>query len=425
MKLFGVEIRRARERRNIQDPTIPVSAAGILQYFGLDTKDAPSVTIDSAMTVPAFAAAVNFLSRSLAALPLHAYQEKKDGSAERLGGDFEYLLNSAANPECSSFEFRRYFWQQVFTGGRGVAYIERLSNKKVGGIWALDPKGVTVHLDGGRKRYQYGGKSFDAANIIDVPFFVKSDQVTAIGPVAIGRKAISLSLAMGDYGTTFFNGGGIPPLALVGPMPAGPEAVKRARDDVSQAIDNARNDGKPVPIPAGYELKQIGFDPEKGQMTEARRFQVEEIARIFNLPPIFLQDLTHASLNNAEQQDLFLVKHLVGQWAAAFEQEVNLKLFRTPGKYAEHNLDGLMRGDFINRMNGLARGVQTALLTPNEARALDNRPAMPNGDDLLIQGATVKLGDQAPKPAPQPPADPSGDPAAEPPADPPADPTTE
>ena len=99
---------------------------------------------------------------------------------------------------------------------------------------------------------------------------------------------------------------------------------------------------------------------------------------------------------NTEQQDLHLVKHVIAQWAQAFEEELNLKLFgqRNGGRYVEHNLDGLMRGDFTSRMEGMATAVQNALLTPNEARRLDNREAKENGDDLLIQGATVPLGTQ-------------------------------
>lgn len=131
-------------------------------------------------------------------------------------------------------------------------------------------------------------------------------------------------------------------------------------------------------------------------MTDARRFQVEEIARVYQIPPAFLQDLTNGTFSNTEQQDLFFVKHLVGQWVEALDQEMNLKLFgqRNGGRYIEHNVDGLLRGDFASRMAGHAQAIQNAIRTPNEARELENLPALPNGDELLIQGATVPLGTQ-------------------------------
>jgi HK97 family phage portal protein len=164
--------------------------------------------------------------------------------------------------------------------------------------------------------------------------------------------------------------------------------MKRAMGDINRAIDSAKNSSKPIfPMPPGHELKPVGFDPEKGQMTDARRFQIEEIARIYNLPPVFLQDLTHGTFSNSEQQDLHLVKHLVSQWAKLFGAKRN-------NRYVEHALDGLLRGDFKSRMEALASGVQNANLTPNEARAFENRPAMEHGDKLYIQGATVPLGEQ-------------------------------
>jgi HK97 family phage portal protein len=189
----------------------------------------------------------------------------------------------------------------------------------------------------------------------------------------------------------------------VGPMPAGADAIKRAMADVQRSIDTARQNGSQItPIPPGYELKPIGIDPDKGQMTDARRFQVEEIARILGLPPIFLQDLTHGTFSNTEQQDLFFVKHLVGQWVDALEEEMNLKLFgqRNGGRYVEHNVDGLLRGDFKTRMDGLAQAVNSSILSPDEARALENRPAKGgNADKLFMQGATVPIDSMGTEPA--------------------------
>jgi HK97 family phage portal protein len=181
--------------------------------------------------------------------------------------------------------------------------------------------------------------------------------------------------------------------------------MKRAMTDIGRAIDGAKASDKPIfPMPPGHTLTQVGFDPEKGQMTDARRFQIEEIARIYGLPPIFLQDLTHGTFSNSEQQDLHLVKHTISQWVQALEEEMNLKLFgqRNGGRYVEHNVDGLLRGDFKTRMEGLAIGVQNSLISPDEGRALENRPAKGgNADKLLIQGATVPLDSQPITPATQ------------------------
>ena len=417
MKLFGLEFgggaRRAPEARevSIERPGVPVSSDDILTLFGIDTRNAPAVTIDNAMQVPAFSCGVSFLSRTLAGLPLHAYRDGGDQGAIRLTGAVQRTLNEAPNPEWTSFGLRRYFWQQVFSApGRGLMWIERLGSTSFT-LWPIDATTTTVKREGGRKFYVYGGKTFPAADVIDVPFMLKADQLATRSPLQLGEKVLSLALAMGAYQTGFFAGGGVPPLALSGPMPAGADALKRAQADVKRAIDGAKARGEQImPIPAGYDLKPVGFDPDKGQMTEAQRFVVEQLARILGLPPAFLQDLTHGTFTNTEQQDLHLSKHVISPWARALEEELNLKLFGAANsrRYVEHNLDGLMRGDFKTRIEALARGIQTSQLTPDEARALENRGPKPGGDKLYIQGATVPLGEQ-PKPgATPPPADENG-----------------
>lgn len=384
-----------RESRMIVDiPGIDVPGSNILQVFGLSGVSLPQVTIDSALAVPAVVAAVSFLSRSLAALPLHVFRTTANGP-ERLTGGLQTLIHEAPNGEWTSFKLRQYFWQQVFTGGRGLLWIER-SGANIVGLWPINPSKAKIKRDSlMRTTYEVDGKVYPASDVIDVPFMLKVDGLAHYSPITLGSKAIQLALAMNEYGSKFFAGGGVPPLAMVGPLATGGEALRRQLSEMKRAIDAAKDNGDAMfPVPSGYELKPVGLDPDKGQMVEARRFQIEEIARVYQMPPVFLQDLSHGTFTNTEQQDLHLVKHLLGQWVEAFEEEINLKLFgqRNGYRYAEHNLDGLMRGDFITRMNGLGNAVQNAILTPDEARALENRPAKGGrADGLFIQGATVPI----------------------------------
>lgn len=386
---------RAETRASPPEATIPVSDPGFLAFFGVDTNNLPAVTIDSALKVPAVWAAVAFLSRTLAALPLHAYRDTKAGSV-KITGKLETVVHDNPNDSMDSFKFRQYFWQQVFTGGRGLAWIER-TPQGVEALWPMDPRCTTVKRVGLKTVYVFNKQEYPAADVIDVPFMLKSDGLCHYGPIHMASKAIQLALAMNDYSSGFFAGGGVPPLALVGPLPAGKEAMQRAMADVSRAIEAAKSSSKPVfPMPPGHELKPVGFDPAKGQMIEARQWQIGEIARIWQIPRIFLQDLAGATFTNSEQQNLMLVQHLISQWAQALEGEMNLKLFgrMNSGRYVEHNMDGILRGDFATRMTGLATSIQNGIRTPNEARLLENLPAKPNGDDLMIQGATVPLGSQ-------------------------------
>lgn len=393
-------------RQTIENPTVPVSAENFFAYFGLNSVTLPHVTVDNALRVPAVWAAVAFLSRTLAALPLHAYRTTAKDGPKKISGKLEQVIHDSPNDEMDSFKFRQWFWQQVFTGGRGLAWIER-TPQGVEAIWPMDPTKTTLKRVGMKVVYQFDGKEYPSADVIDVPFMLRPCGLRHYGPISMASKAIQLALAMNDYGSNFFAGGGVPPLALEGPLPAGAEAMARAKADIKRSVDAAKEKNEPVfPIPAGYKLSPVGLDPAKGQMIEARRFQVEEIARTYQLPPVFMQDLTRATFSNAEQQDLFLVKHLIGQWAEAFEGEVNLKLFGrgNTGRYVEHNLDGILRGDFMSRMTGYATAIQNGIRKPDEIRAMENLPAEGGpADKLYIQGATVPLGTQ-PQASADPPA---------------------
>lgn len=416
-------IAEQRSANPLENPSISMSASAddLLSFFGVagGTKELPLVTIDTALEVPAVIDAVGFLSRTMAAIPRHSFR-KRDGKAERADGMLQTLVNEAPNEEWSSFAFWQYFWQQVFTGGRGCAWIERVGTRIVG-LWPMDPDQLTVRRQGGRKIYRFGEKDYAAADVIDVVWMLKRNQIDVYSPILKHKRTIGLAMAMELFAAGFFGGDGIPPLALEGPLPQGVEAMKRGMADIQRAIKMAKEAGRKFfGMPPGHKLTPIGIEPAKGQMVEARLFQIQEIARIYGLPPVFLQDLSKGTFSNTEQQDLQLVKHLIAHWAKALEDELNLKLFgqRRRAQWVEHNLDALQRGDFKSRIEALARGVNSALLTPNEGRDLENRTPKPGGDGLFIQSATVPIEMAGKtKPTPAPPENPDGDPSNDEPGD--------
>jgi phage portal protein BeeE len=179
------------------------------------------------------------------------------------------LLNEAPNPEWSSFAWRQYMWQQVFTGGRGCTWIERAGAKAVA-LWPMDPTRTSVRRQSGRKIYRFDNKEYPAADVIDVPFMLKANQLDAYGPIAKGKKAIGLAIAMNDFAGTFFAGGGVPPLALEGPLPQGRTRSSAPRPTSSARSTSRRRRGRrSSACRRGTQLKAIGIDPDKGQMTEA------------------------------------------------------------------------------------------------------------------------------------------------------------
>lgn len=390
---------RKAENRNLENPTAPVSANDFLQIMGwgdLYASSGVTVNVDTALGVPAVWAAVNFISGTIAGLPLHVYRKDADGGRSKVENDLSLILHDVINEDMSSFEWRKYSFEQVLTGGRAVTYIERNALGQIVNLYPLDPTKVRVErLIDGRKIYRVNSRVYEASEVLDLPFMLKANMTDARGPIAQNKDAIGMAIAASRYGSKAFQSGGIPPAVLQGPFQSG-AAANRASEDVAATTAKLAREGRPImALPLGHELKAIGFTPENMQLLELQRFSIEQIARIYSLPPVFLQDLTHGTFSNTEQQDLHFVKHTVKRWVEQFEQEMNLKFFgRGSDFYVEFNVDGLLRGDLKSRMEAYATSIQNGIRTPNEVRAIENMEAMPNGDDLLIQGATVPLGSQ-------------------------------
>ena len=380
----------------VSDPRIAEIFGGI---FGAHSSSGITVTIDNALGVPAIWAAVNFLSGTLAGLPLNLYKRTDEGR-ERVKGPLATILHDAPNDETSSFEWRKFLFDGVFTGGRGFTYIERNASGVVVNLWPLDPASVTVKKDGLRKTYRFKSGSqdiiYDASEIIDIPFMLKMDGVNHRGPINSNADVIGMAIAATNYGSKFFQNGGVPPFVVTGGFQS-TGAMQRAGNDFEAAVKKAaKEERQALVLPTGLEVKPLGADAEKAQLVELQRFSVEQVARIYSIPPTFLQDLTNGTFSNTEQQDLHVTKHTIRRWVEQFEQEINLKIFgrKSNRLFAEFNLDGLLRGDFPTRMDGYAKAIQNGIMKPNEIRRKENMPDDPDGEKLMIQGATVPISNQ-------------------------------
>ena len=377
------------------------TAHNFLQILGLGDVAASgiNVTVEKALGVPAVFTAVNFISGTIAGLPLNVYQKEGDDRV-KVDSSLSTILHDAPNEELTSFSWRKSEIEKLLTTGRSFTFIERNAVGRVVNLWPLDPAGVTISRGGNPARtiYTYvdGSKTthrYEAKEIIDIPFMMKPDGLGHYSPISTNRDVIALAIAATEYGSKFFQGGGVPPFAVTGNFTTA-KGMERASNDLQKQLErNAGASKLALILPEGLKLERIGSDVKDSQLVELKRFLIEEIARIYSLPPVFLQDLKYGTLSNTEQQDLHVTKHTIKRWVEAIEQELNLKLFgRNNNKiYVEFNMDGLLRGDFKTRMDGYATGINTGQITPNEARRMENRSDKSGGDQLLIQGAMIPL----------------------------------
>ena len=282
------------EVRSLENPTVPVSADNFLHLMGwgdFHSTSGVTVNIDTALGVPAVWAAVNFISGTLASLPLEVYRGN-----ERVTDGIGAWLNRAINPTTSSFQWRKYSYEQTLTGGRSVTLILRNGRGDVTDLVPLDPADLHVQevmtSEFPTKTYRSKSRVYQASEVIDLTFMQKHNQIDIRGPIMANKDIIGLAIASARYGSKAFQSGGIPPAVLQGPFQSG-AAAQRASEDVAATTAKLAREGRPVmALPAGHELRSVGFSPEQMQLLELQQFCIEQIARIYSLPPVFIQDLS-------------------------------------------------------------------------------------------------------------------------------------
>lgn len=395
---------KRREIRAADSVMIPVSGMqSFAELMGVNVGREVLVTPETAMSVPAVQAAVTFLADTLAALPFKVYRQGNNGARDRIDGGIAVVLDFAPGPNLSSFDWRKGLVEDVILNhGRHVSFINRNRLGRVVSIEPLDMLQVTIRRVSGQVIYEYRENGrvlrYGPEDVIDIPWMLKSDRLTHRSPIATHREKIGQAIALMRYANRFFGSGGVPPFVVTGNFQS-PQAQRRAAQDFEAAVQRSDGSGLAMTLPLGLDVKSIGTDAAKAQMVEAQKFSVEEMARIWHIPPVFLQDLTHGTFSNTEQQDLNLVKHTLTQWCRRIEGQVNLKLFPDRKAWAELDIDGLLRGDFKTRMDGMATAIQHGIMLPNEARQLENAPPIEGGDKMYMQGAMMpvdKLGQNGP-----------------------------
>lgn len=172
----------------------------------------------------------------------------------------------------------------------------------------------------------------------------------------------------------------------------------RVRESWQSTFGGSRNSNKIAVLEEGMKYTPIGISPEQAQFLETRKFQINEIARIFRIPPHMVGDLEKSSFSNIEQQSLEFVKYTLEPWVIRWEQAIAKTLLspaEKPRVFVKFNLEGLLRGDYVSRMNGYATARQNGWMSANDIRALENLDLIPpeaGGDVYLVNGNMLPLG---------------------------------
>lgn len=367
----------------------------------------------TAMQMTAVYSCVRILSEAIAGLPLFVYKYGTDGSKEKyLDHPLWRVLHDEPNPEMTSFVFRETMMNHLLLTGNAYAQIIRNARGEVVALYPLMPDRVTVDRDSkGRLYYRYYKCSDEApevgkakqADIVFAPTDILHvlglgyDGLVGYSPIAMAKNAVGLAMAAEEYGAKFFANGAAPSGVLEHPGTI--KDPERIRQSWQSTFGGSANSNKIAVLEEGLKYTPIAISPEQAQFLETRKFQINEIARIFRVPPHMLADLEKSSFSNIEQQSLEFVKYTLDPWVIRWEQAMNKSLLLDSEKrtvFTKFNVDGLLRGDYASRMTGYATARQNGWMSANDIRELENLdriPAEQGGDLYLINGAMTKLAD--------------------------------
>lgn len=363
----------------------------------------------SAMQMTAVYACVRILSEAIAGLPLHLYEYGCDGSKEKaVKHPLYFLLHDEPNKEMTSFVFRETLMTHLLLWGNAYAQVIRNGKGEVIALYPLMPNRMEVNrTDKGQLYYQYTTSSDDAPtvegstavlmpeDVLHIPG-LGFDGLVGYSPIAMAKNAIGLAIATEEYGAKFFANGAAPSGVLEHPGTI--KDPQRVRDAWMSQFSGSRNAGKVAVLEEGMKYTPISISPEQAQFLETRKFQINEIARIFRVPPHMVGDLEKSSFSNIEQQSLEFVKYTLDPWVIRWEQSLQRTLLSSEEKkryYFKFNLEGLLRGDYASRMTGYATARQNGWMSANDIRELENLDRIPaelGGDLYLINGNMLPLG---------------------------------
>lgn len=366
-------------------------------FFG-STSSGKVVNERTAMQTTAVYSCVRILAETTASLPLHTYKRTDKGKEKALDHPLYYLLHDEPNPEMTSFVFRETLMGHLLLWGNAYAQIIRDGRGRVLALYPLMPDRMMVCRSySGEIYYTYNKdgeeyilRNWEVLHIQGLGF----DGLVGYSPIAMAKNAIGMAIATEEYGATFFNNGASPGGVLEHPgILKDPEKVRKSWNSVYGGSGNAH---KVAVLEEGMSFKPIGIPPEQAQFLQTRKFQLNEIARIFRIPPHMIGDLDKSSFSNIEQQSLEFVKYTLTPWLSRWEMGM-MKALLSPSEKKEYlikfNVEGLLRGDYKTRMEGYSIGIQNGFLSPNDVRELEDMNTIEHGDVYAVNGNMLKLDD--------------------------------
>lgn len=363
----------------------------------------------SAMQIATVYACVRLLAESVAALPLHLYKVAEDGKSKVKAIDHPLykILYRSPNPEMTAFSIRETAMTHLLLWGNSYCQIIRDGKNEVLALYPLLPENMEIDRnEKGEIYYIYHAYTDEKPGESGKDIIFRRDEILHIpglgfnglvgfSPIAMMKNALGSSISVEKYGSSFFKNGAQPSGVLETPGVLKDPA--RIRENWEEVYGGASNAHRVAVLEEGVSYKPISLPPEDSQFLSTRQFDVEQICRIFRVPPHMVQDLSHATFSNIEHQSIDFVQHTLTPWLVRIEQSIIKDVLLEDEKdlyYPKFNVDGLLRGDYQSRMNGYATGINNGFMCANDIRRLENLDLIPDeegGNIFMVNGTMTPL----------------------------------
>jgi HK97 family phage portal protein len=348
---------------------------------------------ETALKLSAVFACVRVLAETLAVMPIKVYRKEPNGNKiEANNIAVTDMLQSSPNDEMSIFTYKETAMANLVLGGNTYALKYKNKIGETVGLYPMQYDTVSVERHESTKELVYkvkdgrNTKVYAKTDIFHIPG-LSLNGVTGLTPIEYHATATELGLMQELFGTKFYRNGAHSTGILRHPGKLVGRSADEFRKQFAERQQGLANAGKPILLEEGMEFQQLTIKPTDSQYLESRRFQVEDIARIYRVPLHLLQNLDRATNNNIEHQSLEFIMYTMLPWVKRWEDAINMQLLtpqqRRSGYFVEFLMASLMRGDQKSRYEAYATGRNWGWLSANDVRKLENMNSIDGGDEYL------------------------------------------
>ncbi|WP_019342828.1 phage portal protein [Stutzerimonas stutzeri] len=375
-------------KRSSPEPTTPAYDTYYDRISGFPGVAGVDVNTTTAESVSTVYGCVSAISETVGSLPLDVYRRTEEGREKARSHPLYRLLHDTPNNYQTAMEFREQMQRHVLLRGNAFAEIVWNPNGSVKALLPMHPDSVTVlTTHDGKLLYETTDRLGRVRRLLaDEVLHLRyhsDDGILGRSPIQVARDTIGLALAERTHGAKMFEQGTKLSGVIETPPGTTREQAGQIRESWATGQAGVGNHGKTAVLPQGATFKTVSMTLEDAEWIAARQLSVEEVCRLFRVPPTMVGDLRHGNYSNTVELSRMFITHTLRRHLVMWEQAINRACINNPTFFVEHNVEALLRGDSLARASFYQRGIEDGWMLKSEVRRIENLPAIEGLDDQV------------------------------------------